>query len=122
MAGHLAPHASPSPSTALATGLVAGHVVLQMLALLGWRWSALWLGGLLAAAAAALLGAWRSNFRRPILPRGRVTLGFGDAISAVAVAGVSWAAVTRRIDNPDFIYHWGVKGRKFALAAGIDWS
>jgi hypothetical protein len=118
LAERFAPAARGSFSVCLAAGLVALHVILQALALAGWRWDALWLVAAALVAAAVLLRHWRGRWQGgDALSR----LGWGDGLAAVLWLFTTWAAVVPQIDNADFFYHWGVKGRKFALAAGIDW-
>ncbi len=105
-------------SLALATGAVALHVVLQLETLAGVRWSfaeAILLGAL------GGLAAWRGR-KREQPPGASVPRGWADG--AVALALLVFAALAARaaIDNPDFVYHWGAKGRKFAAAAGLDFA
>lgn len=99
------------------TGWVVFHLVLTAIQLVGVSWSApvllLAFGGLWAATE-GLPGP-----TRPGAPR----LRRPDAADAL-VAGVSTVfaavALTLRSVHPDFVYHWAVKGQKFALAGGVD--
>ena len=122
IAGRVAPGAASSPTAAFASGLVAAHVLLQLLQVVGWSWSGWWLCGLVAVSGASLLLERPATAPRPGSARSEDAVGLGDLLAVVSVASVLWAAVTRRIDSPDFVFHWGVKGRKLALAAGMDWS
>lgn len=125
LAEAFAPAARSSLSACFAAGLVAWHVLLQCLALAAWRWNALWLVAAALAAAGVVIPRWRSGANvgggaggEPVRSR----LGWGDAVASAVWLFTAWAAVVPHIDNADFFYFWGVKGRKFALAAGIDWT
>jgi hypothetical protein len=97
-------------------GLVAFHVLLTLLDLLGIPWHP----ALLAALLAGLFGlAWRF---RPEAPRLPPDLGWGDGITLFALAGFTLLALTSWIAIPDFVYHWGVKGARFAAAQGTDYA
>lgn len=126
-----APAARGSLSTCFAAGLVAWHVLLQLLALAAWRWNALWLVAAALAAAGLVIRRWRSGGDAGgdeggggvwSVWRRRSRLGWGDAVASAVWLFTAWAAAVPHIDNADFFYFWGVKGRKFALAAGIDWT
>ena len=105
-----------SLSLALATGAVALHVVLQIETLAGVRWSFLesWALGVLGVVA-----LWRAR-RPPRVAPGSWTGGWGDGVALVSLIALALLCARAAIDNPDFVYHWGAKGRKFAAAAGID--
>ena len=49
-------------------------------------------------------------------------LGWGDALALFALALFAALAVTGWIAMPDFVYHWGLKGHRFYLARGVDYS
>lgn len=66
-----------------------------------------------SAAAQAAAPAGGASRRRP---------GWGDLAAAAAVVLYGALAWTRWIATPDFVYHWGVKGRRYHLAGGIDWA
>ena len=77
----------------------------------------------MALAGGPLLGAvgWLWSLRAPPAgPRGRVGFGWGDVAAIAACLLIGGLAVTMAIDNPDFVFHWGLKARKFALAGGLD--
>lgn len=46
--------------------------------------------------------------------------GWGDALALTAVGVFAIFSVTLWITIPDFVYHWGIKGARFALDRGID--
>jgi hypothetical protein len=106
-------------------GLVVFHVLLTLLDLLGIPWHPV----LLAALVLAILGlAWRFLPRTPETPRLSSNIGWGwgwgwgDGIALFALAGFTLLALTSWIAIPDFIYHWGVKGARFAAAQGTDYA
>lgn len=75
----------------------------------------------------AVLGALALARRRLVGPAARsVSLraraGWGDALAVLAVLLFAAAAVTLRSDTPDFVYHWGLKGRHYFEHRGIDWN
>lgn len=98
-------------------GLVAFHVLLTLLDLLGIPWHPVLLAILLG-----LLGlAWRFLPRPSKGPRLLSDPGWGDGIALFALAGFTLLALTSWIAIPDFIYHWGVKGARFAVVQGTDY-
>lgn len=115
----------PSAVPAWLAGWVTIHLLLTALQALGvpWtRWSVL-----LGVGAAWLLaaGAHRRYFRLGSVfrPRGQTPrFGWGDALAGLALAGFASAAWTLRSVNPDFIFHWGLKAKKFVLAGGVDFA
>lgn len=122
----------PEPALALVAGLVALHAVLLLLDLAGVAWSRGTLGAVWGAGmAAAGVVAWR---RRGDLAgeRGgaggaagglrRLGLGWGDAVAAGAGLLYAAAAWTRRVTIPDFVYHWGLKAKRYLLAGGVDYA
>jgi hypothetical protein len=98
---------------ALYAGLLAG-------AALAVPWRPLTLAGTLIAAAglAQLLSRHHRRVARP-LPWGP---GWGDAVAALALAALAVCAWRLWIVYPDFIFHWGLKGQRFYLARGIDFT
>jgi hypothetical protein len=112
-------HDPPSSRAVLAVvaGMVGLHVWLTALQAVGLRWTP-WT--ILAVAATVVVG------RRvlPAAPRPLREPGFAwsDAVALAVVLAFAVAAVRTWIVFPDFIYHWGVKGQRFALAGGIDWE
>lgn len=77
--------------------------------------SAAWLGS--ADSAGEPVNSQRASVQ-DLAPNRRV--GWGDAVAAVTVAGFAGAVWTRRLTLPDFVYHWGLKGKRYHLAGGVD--
>ena len=101
----------------LAAGLVVLHGLLLGLDLAGIRWSRLSIG--IPVLALAALGLRRRGRVAETRPR-RHPLGWGDGLAAGTIAVFAILALARRVANPDFIYHWGLKAKRFALAGGVD--
>lgn len=116
--GSLSASSSPPIRAALVTcsGVIVMHALLQALSAFGVRWASCWI--LLPAVAALGL----ASLRRTAGPTDRVAPGWGDAFCAAALAIVGVFAAKLWITTADFVYHWGVKGRKFFLASGIDYE
>ncbi len=101
-------------------GVVALHFALVAMDALRVSWSRT---ALLILAVGVAFGA------RKALAEGRdhVTValsgfGWGDAVALVSIACFGWVTVTLQAVHSDFVYHWGVKGQRFAMARGIDWT
>ncbi len=117
-------------------GLVALHLVLLLLDAAAVPWRKRWLlAAVVAVAGGALaVAATRARRRRaegaaasPPAPgrrTGRLARlrGWGDAVALGVLATYGALAWRLRIATPDFVYHWGLKGHRFALARGIDWA
>ena len=114
----------PPAVPALMAGLVLFHLLLLGLQLAGLPWTRtsvlLILGLSFLAAAVAARRVPAAEQARPSEPHDG--LGWGDAVAGVALAGLTAAAVTLSSVNPDFVYHWGIKAKRFALAGGIDFA
>jgi hypothetical protein len=105
---------------ALAAGLVTLYAGLLVLDAVGIPWGP---ASVVLTLAAAALAAGLASRRAPAVPEaGRLRPGWGDGIAALCLAALALAALQMWIVNPDFIYHWGVKGWKFYLAGGIDFD
>ena len=100
-------------------GLVVFHVLLTLLDFLGIPWHPVLLGILLVGIGAL---AWRLRSRLPQGPRLPSDLGWGDGIALFALAAFTLLALTSWIAIPDFFYHWGVKGARFAAVRGTDYA
>ncbi len=122
----LAAHAPRSLPLTLAAGAVALHAVLLALTLVGLRWH--WAMAP-ALAFAALLWA-RRRTGPPWAPaavvegvtRRRLTFDWSAGVAAGVWAAIAGLAVRGWLVNPDFVYHWGLKARKFAVAGGLDFA
>jgi hypothetical protein len=107
----------------LAMAWLAGLLLLGLLLLasdlVGLRWGLARLGPLLAAGITLSLLVLQ---RRPKLPapRAAFAFGWGDAAAAAVLLAFAFCTVRMWNLNSDFIYHWGIKGKTFALARGID--
>lgn len=91
------------------------HSLLTLLDLAGVRWSAP-----LVAGALLLLALWRLRERAPA--PASPPLGWGDGIALLATLLFAALAATRWIAFADFVYHWGIKGHRFAIARGVDYD
>lgn len=100
-------------------GFVVFHVLLTLLDLLGIPWHPALLGTLLLGLLAF---AWRFRSRPPQGPRLPSDPGWGDGIALFALAVFTLLALTSWIAIPDFFYHWGIKGARFAAARGTDYA
>lgn len=114
---------APSPVTAFLAGWVAIHILLTGLQAVGIPWTRGSLLVSLIVLAGSIYGAsYRFGSSQPSredLPR---PLGWGDAVAGLALAGFAVTAVTLRSVHPDFIFHWGIKAKKFVLAGGVDFQ
>jgi hypothetical protein len=54
-------------------------------------------------------------------PRATPATLLADGAAAALVLLMLWATLAWRSPFTDFVYHWGLKARRFALAGGIDW-
>lgn len=112
-------------------GMGATAILLGILSLLGLRWT-LWsvgAGMLIVAIAGTLrsLMVRRNNVHSPHSPAPRSTGGspvvwIADALTIVVLAGYGMMATVAPSAEFDFIGIWGVKGRLFWQAGGIDWT
>jgi hypothetical protein len=115
-----------SPADAAAAAVVAGLVLLFVLLLaldaagVAWRRVSLAGGVLLLAAVLGAAALLRLRAAAPIAGARRPGPGWGAAVAAAVAAAFAWAASTRRVAIPDFVYHWGLKGKRYHLAGGID--
>lgn len=119
-------------------GLVLLHLYLSATSLVGLRWSRLVVTlPFLVLAALAVVRRRRTDRAlrtSPNGPTGKRTarsdpgwLSFarangGDVVAVLSLLVLAVLALLRRIAASDFIYHWGLKGEKYALAGGIDTS
>jgi hypothetical protein len=99
-------------------GWVGLHLLLTALGLVRLPWRPL---VVLAALAVAAALAWRwlpAPADRTRLPS---DLGWGEWLAVAALAVFAVCALSCWIATPDFVYHWGLKGHRFYLAAGVDY-
>jgi hypothetical protein len=102
---------------ALLAGAVLFHLFLQALDACGLPWHPALL--LLGLGLAAVLGRPRRAAAAGGLPS---DLGWGDAVAGLCLVAFGLIAATLWITTPDFYFHWGLKGERFFLAGGIDWT
>lgn len=108
----------------LALDLLAGVVLLFAVLLLldlasvPWRWWALAPAGLAVGGLLALVARRRREGTEGSGPS--APLGWGDGVAAAALAFFAAAAWSRRANISDFVYHWGLKGKRYWLEGGID--
>lgn len=116
-------------------GLPALHLWLLLLYGLGIRWTpiSVSVSVALAVSCVLVLSRRRSRSVEGTGPAGGEAASdggsgdargwsWGDAVAALTVLVFGAAAWTLRATHPDFIYHWGIKGRKFLLAGGPDFA
>lgn len=106
-------------------GVVALFVLLLLLDLTGvpWRRTVLALTLLLTGGVLAALAVRRRHSGKPVEAGVTATpAGWGDAAAVAALLIFAAAAWTRRVNIPDFVYHWGLKGKRYWLAGGIDFA
>lgn len=100
-------------------GAVVLHLTLTLLDFAGVPWSPLLLaalGGILYLLAGRLLP------RRPRDARLSWQPGWGDGLALFALAASTLVALTAWTTSPDFVFHWGLKGRRFFFARGVDYA
>ena len=97
-------------------GMVALHVWLSLLQAAGLRWTPV---TVVAAIVPAAAGRWLSARAAPWR---RSRPGWPDIVTLLAGAAFAVAALRLWIVFPDFVFHWGVKGERYALRGGVDWE
>jgi len=115
---------------AFVSGLVSLHVLLMALQAVGvpWRRLSLAAGVSVVLALLGLVAAWRGrrgagppDGREP-RPRSAGPWRWGAWVAGLSLAGLAAAVPARWITLPDFVYHWGLKGKRYHLAGGIDFA
>ncbi|HEY4593198.1 MAG TPA: hypothetical protein VIJ61_12365, partial [Thermoanaerobaculia bacterium] len=104
-------------------GAVVLHLLLTLLDLAGVPWHPL----LLVASGGALYVLGRRflprrperSGDRPNFPSGP---GWGDGIALLVLAAFTLLALSHWITFSDFVFHWGLKGRRFFVARGVDYT
>jgi hypothetical protein len=104
-------------AVAVVAGMLALHLWLTLLQLLGLRWTPIVIAAIVLPAA----GLWR------LLPRPSPSVGserwaWPEALAVLAVVVFAVAAWRLWALFPDLIFHWGIKGQRYALAGGVDWT
>ncbi len=102
-------------------GMVLFHHIAQVLSVAKVSW-----GPSTLAFAAGLLGAglWWLGRRVPATPTRatRVKPDWGDGLAAYAVLSFTALSGTLWITTPDYVYHWGIKARRYFLIERIDFE
>jgi hypothetical protein len=100
-------------------GSVVLHLLLTLLDFSGVPWHPFLL---------VLLGVTLYALGRRFLPRGperlggRSGFGWGDGIALFVLAVFTLLALSHWTTFSDFVFHWGLKGRRFFLARGTDYA
>ncbi len=111
---------------AIVAGALAFYLALSLLTWLGVPWTRWTLAGALAILfalarwASAKRGDSRGTARGEAGEAETAKLGWGDAAAGALVVAFALFAVTLWVTTPDFVYHWGFKAERFALAGAID--
>jgi hypothetical protein len=104
-------------------GAVVLHLLLTLLDLAGIPWHPLLL--VILGIALYVLG-WRFLPRGPARTGGRTNFpsgpGWGDGIALFVLAAFTLLALSHWITFSDFVFHWGLKGRRFFVARGVDYA
>ena len=103
-------------------GWVALGGALLWLSVAGVRWTLL---SMLPIGGALALWRWRYRGGAPLSASAagaRGGWGWGDGLAGLALATLVAFAARGALLFPDFVYHWGIKAQKFALARGIDFD
>lgn len=112
----------------LVSALLAGWLVTDGLLLIWsvcgvrWTWWSVGLPLLAVAAIAVIVGRRRAVLATLPRRKSAPVLGWGDGIAGFALGILVFFAARGEILFPDFVYHWGIKAQKFALAGGVDWE
>lgn len=97
-------------------GGLALHLALELIGAIGLRWS---IAPLLACAATAAVAARRVLSTPGPFPES-VGATFGDAVALAVCATVAVYTLRLQTVTPDFVFHWGLKARRFAEVGGFD--
>ncbi len=103
----------------LIAGVTILHLLLSIFDLVGlpWRPVPLLIALVLVERSTGYLARRRQGIASPLADSG---WGWGDSLAFLALAVFGLWALLGWAVNPDFIYHWGIKGQRFFLAEGID--
>ncbi len=100
-------------------GAVVLHLLLTLLDAVHVPWHPLLL--VVLGIALYLLGR-RFLPRGPERTGGRTGLGWGEGIALFVLAAFTLLALSGWVTFPDFVFHWGIKGRRFFAARGTDYA
>ncbi|MEM8962903.1 MAG: hypothetical protein AAGD38_15565 [Acidobacteriota bacterium] len=102
----------------LLSGALTLHLMLLSLDLVGIRWHS----GLLVAVLLLAVLLASALTRRPEHPPAQWSSppGWGDVVATGALGVFATLTLLQWNLAPDFIFHWGIKGKVFALTGGID--
>ena len=103
-------------------GTIAFFLALTILDAIGIAWYRFVLVGVLGGAIVAAHYLSRAASAREPLSGEKTRWGWSDGIALFALAAFARYAVSLCIVIPDFIFHWGVKGERFFLANGTDYT
>ena len=105
-------------------GAVVLHVFLTILDVVGVGWSRglLLLVLLLTVSWVVAKRRLRSHGAAQALVTARSERVAVILLGIVAVGAFAWSALTLRSVAPDFVYHWGIKAKRYAIAQGVDWE
>lgn len=115
----------------LFTGLWLLYGLLLLLDGVGAPWSRLTVVGLIAVIAGLLIAGsarmpqtpYRRSSPRTVAPSLRWLMHhWGDGMALISVVLFTSYAFNLNAESPDFIIHWGLKGRRFFESQGIDWA
>lgn len=100
-------------------GAVMLHLLLAALTLAGIRWT---LATAVIPLCAVGLAGGLAALRSPRRGVATAPIGWGDGLALLAILAFAAFASSRWIANPDFVYHWGLKGHRFLIAGGVDYA
>jgi hypothetical protein len=99
-------------------GAVVLHLLLTLLDAVHLPWHPLLL---VASGVALYLLGRRFLPRGPERTGGRTGIGWGEGVALFALAAFTLLALSGWVTFPDFVFHWGIKGRRFFAARGTDY-
>jgi hypothetical protein len=100
-------------------GAVALHLLLTLLDLADIAWHPLLLVFL---GIVLYVVGWRFLPRGPERTGGRSGFGWGDGIALFVLAVFTLLALSHLTTFSDFVFHWGIKGRRFYEVRGTDYA
>jgi len=104
-------------------GAVAFYLLLTVLDLIRIPWHPLVLVGALCGAIALAHRVFlHTASGRASSTASQTRVGWGEGIALLALAAFACFSVSLCTVIPDFYFHWGLKGERFFLARGTDYS